>query len=125
MQTVDTLLNIAANMNALWAGVGSVAAVSAVGMLPRVGFRRAVTLALKSKLFNRPSAVSVRTAEKDLLLTEITLKEAGKYLVVMGPKGVGKTCLVQSALSGRSGVVTISVSHLPRLRAVFDSRYFR
>jgi ABC-type Mn2+/Zn2+ transport system ATPase subunit len=35
--------------------------------------------------------------------------EGGSYLVVTGPNGVGKSCILSTALHRRWGVVTISV----------------
>jgi hypothetical protein len=53
---------------------------------------------------------SDRKAEIDDLLRNLDTLEKGQYIVVMGGKGNGKSCLIQTALENMRGVVNVSVS---------------
>jgi hypothetical protein len=74
----------------------------------RVGPGRALSLALRSRLFRRPYPFTARTEELQELQELLTTKSSGQYIVVMGPKGVGKTVLVRSA-TATCGVVDVEV----------------
>jgi hypothetical protein len=107
------ILTALADMETLLAGssvVGLAAIGAAVG--PKVGFGRACTLALSSRLFSSllHNRRSVRQEEVQQVWGIVSNKlNGGIYLVVTGPKGVGKSCMLSTALHRRCGVVTISV----------------
>jgi hypothetical protein len=67
--------------------------VSAVGLIPRIGPGRAVWIALRSRFIFKSKPESLRFAEIKLIRNMIATKDFGQsYLVVIGEKGVGKTC---------------------------------
>ena len=95
--------------------VGTVMAMAApvvmgLGLVPRAGPGRAFTLALRSRFAPRPSPVSARVDEVAALHKMLAPTEPARYAVVLGPKGVGKTCVVQAALQRTCGVVVVQVS---------------
>jgi hypothetical protein len=71
-----------------------------VGLAPRLGSGRAFSIALRSRFALKPNPESVRFAEIKLLRSKITdMDVAQRYMVVTGEKGVGKTCLLNTAIS--------------------------
>lgn len=83
-------------------------AVSAAGLIPRIGPGRAVWIALRSRFAFKPIPESLRFAEIKLLKSRIVDKDFGQgYLVVTGEKGVGKTCLMNTVTSKTAGVITV------------------
>jgi GTPase SAR1 family protein len=83
-------------------------AVSAAGLIPRIGPGRAVWIALRSRFAFKPVPESLRSAEIKLLKSRIADKDFGQgYLVVTGEKGVGKTCLMNTVTSKTVGVITV------------------
>ena len=90
--------------------VASVAAfAAALGVVPRLGPGRALALGLASRLFRRAAVASARTADVAVLRSLLAASCRGQYIVVAGPKGVGKSCAVASATQLTSGVVTVRV----------------
>eukprot|EP00993_Chasmostoma_nieuportense_P000973 NODE_1894_length_1343_cov_14.059211_g1799_i0.p1 GENE.NODE_1894_length_1343_cov_14.059211_g1799_i0~~NODE_1894_length_1343_cov_14.059211_g1799_i0.p1 ORF type:complete len:428 (-),score=89.54 NODE_1894_length_1343_cov_14.059211_g1799_i0:59-1291(-) len=86
------------------------AASTAVLPLPRVGPGRALGLAVRS-YFAKLREISIRQAEIRSLQDRLgTLSDSDDYLVVYGPNGVGKTCLLRTALRHTLGVVYVVVS---------------
>ncbi len=63
----------------------------------RVGPGRALSLVLRSQLSWQPDPFTVRTEELQKLQERLMTKGSDQYIIVMGPKGVGKTVLVRSA----------------------------
>jgi hypothetical protein len=55
---------------------------------------------------------SHRKAEINVLLNHLKNLEEGQYVVVVGGKGIGKSCLIRTALEKKRGVVNIRVSTL-------------
>ena len=97
-------------------GIATFAAVSAgpaaigLGLVPRAGPGRALALALRSRLVRAPSPQSARAADLLALRDTLASTSPGRYVVVQGPKGVGKTCVVETALQRTCGVVVIEVA---------------
>ena len=94
--------------------VASMAAITApsaalAGLAPRIGPLRAVVLALSSR-FSRAQDQSQRAAELRALRSTLSATQRDQYVVVSGPKGVGKTCLVDTALQFSFGVVSVRVA---------------
>ena len=83
-------------------------AVSAAGLIPRIGPGRAVWIALRSRFAFKPVPESLRLAEINLLKRKIADKDFGQgYLVVTGENGVGKTCLLNTVTSKTAGVINV------------------
>ncbi|KAI3641174.1 hypothetical protein MIR68_000780 [Amoeboaphelidium protococcarum] len=83
-------------------------AVSAAGLVSRIGPGRAVWLALRSRVAFKPNPQSIRREEIAILKSKLADKDFGQsYLVVTGEKGVGKTCLLNTATSKTAGVIRV------------------
>ena len=108
-QTIMDLIGTAANLKTV-IGLGGTGftVLSSLGALPKVGCGRAVILHFQSK-FRSTSPYSVRAMEIKFLRSKLESFGRGRYLVVTGGKGLGKTCLIDSVLNRYGGVVTISV----------------
>ena len=108
-QTIMDFIGTTASLKTL-IGLGGTGftVLSNLGALPKVGCGRATTLHFKSK-FRAASPYSVREKEVKFLRSKLESFGRGRYLVVTGGKGLGKTCLTDSVLSRYGGVVTISV----------------
>ena len=66
-------------------------------MIPRAGPGRAAWIALRSRFISSTEPQSIRREEIKNLTEAIQSKcFAQKYVVVSGPKGVGKSCLVDT-----------------------------
>lgn len=91
--------------------LGPVTALGAgAGVLPRAGPARALALALRSRLTWAQPA-SQRLADVAALRASLLVgSAASQYLVVRGPKGVGKSCVVATATQHRCGVVAVDVA---------------
>lgn len=88
----------------------STVTVFAAGLVPRIGPMRALFLGA-SPLYTRIEAVSQRTAQVTALQELLrNTRGHGFYCVVQGPRGVGKTCLVDTALRWVPGVVLVKVA---------------
>lgn len=77
----------------------------------RIGPLRAVSLALKSKLIGSPNGgvKSIRFSqigELNRLLNNVT---RDYYIVVEGPKGIGKSTMIDTCLKGKYGVVRVTI----------------
>lgn len=83
--------------------------LSSGGLLPKVGIGRAMTLALRP-LFSSLDSKSVRIKEINALRRSLKLLSKGRYIVVTGGKGYGKSCLINTVVHRNFGVVNISVS---------------
>ena len=103
-------MNEVLSESALFAIIGSsLVALSAAGLLPKVGLGRAGVLGLKS-VARSLRTKSIRHDEVQKVRNVLSNLSRGCYLVVTGPNDVGKTCLVSTALHRRFGVTTIDVS---------------
>ncbi len=104
MEYLSSVLGIAASVAALAAPPAAV-----VGLIPRLGPGRAAVLALASRLFLRASPASQRALDVHRLRVMLATARKDQYVVVAGPKGVGKTCLVETATQFACGVVAVRV----------------
>ncbi len=84
-------------------------ALSAAGVLPRVGLLSALRLGWKS-YFKSVSPVSARKNEVEKLNELLRRIHKGNYISIIGERGMGKTCLINTALRRQHGVINISVS---------------
>ena len=107
----DIVSLVADSKAILGVGAGGLALVSVAGVIPRVGFVRALTLGYKS-YFKTTHPLSVRKSEIQCLNSFIHWLEKGSYIIVTGGKGYGKSCLIDTTLNRHLGVVKISVSYL-------------
>jgi hypothetical protein len=89
-------------------GVGTLALVSAAG-LPLVGPGRALTLGWRS-YFKSTHPMSVRSSDVNELKYFLVRMKRGSFITYTGGKGLGKSCLIDTALNRLVGVVKISVS---------------
>jgi hypothetical protein len=80
------------------------------GAVPKAGVGRAVGLALRSMVFFGPALKSVRIDKVLQLRTAWKDLPREQYIVVHGPKGAGKTTVVNTALAHMPGVVHVRVS---------------
>lgn len=125
MEALASALSMAASLAALAAPPAALA----LGIVPRLGPGRATALALASR-FSRAATTSQRTGDVQHLHSMLACLRRDQYIVVAGPKGVGKTCIVETATLGRFGVVTVGVapgtSHSAILSDVFTAltRYY-
>ncbi len=81
------------------AAIASFAGPTAFGFLLVLpaGQGLALALALRSRLARAPSPQSARAANVLALRDTLASTSQGRYVVVQGPKGVGKTCVVETA----------------------------
>ena len=99
----------------LWANhslattIGGTATLAAYVLSIRVGPGRAISLALRSRLFRRANPMTARTEELQRLHNTLALKHQDEYVVVTGPRGVGKAVFVRSA-TATWGVVDVDVA---------------
>ena len=101
-----------ANIATITASVAAILAppvIVAAGVVPRVGPLRALVLGLSSRIFLRANPVSQRTQEVASLRSFLASKHKDQYGIVAGPKGIGKTCVVDTATEATSGVVSVGV----------------
>lgn len=83
-----------------------------LGLFPRAGPGRALSLALTSKLMNKaPKHPCVRAAEKAALIQMVKCSGPQAYIVVVGNKGLGKSTMIKDAFSHRSGVINVDIDH--------------
>jgi hypothetical protein len=109
LHITNYIVSLAAGIKAIIGGAGGLALISAAGVIPRVGFGRAITLGWRS-YFRTTSPLSVRKSEIQQLNDSILCMEKGSYITVIGGKGNGKSCLIDTTLNRHFGVVKISVS---------------
>ena len=105
METLTHVFSIVASI----AVIAAPPAAVALGAVPRLGPGRALALGLASRLFTRAAVASARTADVAALRGMLAASCRGQYVVVAGPKGVGKSCVVASATEAACGVVTVRV----------------
>ena len=106
MAALDTLANIATILS-FCAGAAVISAP--LGLIPRAGPGRALVLALRPLLAALPSPQSVRTSDVAALRRKLAANSVQRYVVVQGPKGVGKSCVIDTALQRTCGVLFVEV----------------
>lgn len=77
----------------------------------RIGPLRSVSLALKSKLIGGPNGgvKSIRFSQIGDLNMLLNNVMRDFYIVVNGPKGVGKSTMIDTCLKGKKGVVRVTI----------------
>lgn len=77
----------------------------------RIGPLRAVSLALKSKLIGGPNdgVKSIRDSQIGDLNRFLKNVTRDFYIVVKGPKGIGKSTMIDTCLKGKRGVVRVTI----------------
>jgi putative protein kinase ArgK-like GTPase of G3E family len=109
----DSLSQILSNLSDVKAilGIGTASgiALSAVGIAPKVGVGRSLILALKSTLSFK-STPSARKVDMKILSQNLNTLSDGTYILVTGGKGFGKSCLIQTALHRKFGVIFTTAS---------------
>ncbi len=112
MALADTITVITEVIKA-WGGpavaisIGGTAAVSVWG--PRIGPLRALVFGLRSRYFLHARRTSQRTDEVERVRAMLALPEKDRYTVVVGQKGVGKSCIVDTLIEGLPGVAVVGV----------------
>lgn len=82
--------------------------LSVSGFFPKIGPGRALWIGIRSRFALNAYPESIRFQDLERVKSYIFDKNFGQgYLVVTGQKGVGKTCLVNTALNKTSGVIRI------------------
>ena len=107
----DMVSLVADSKTILSVGAGSLALISASGIIPRVGLVRALSLGFKS-YFKTTYPLSAMKSDINKLSDLLLWMKKGSYITVTGVKGNGKTCLIDTTLNRHLGVVKISVSCL-------------
>lgn len=84
---------------------------AAFGLVPRLGPGRAIFLALSSFRPVLPfcAVASHRIGDVATLRAMLSSEHSDQYIVVSGPKGIGKSSIVKSALQSTLGVVIVRV----------------
>jgi hypothetical protein len=91
-------------------GIGAaVTIMSSTGVVPKVGVGRAFVLAW-SPVFSSLPTRCIRNFDIKKLQNTLDSLAGGSYMVVTGGKGFGKSCMIQTALHRRLGVINVGVS---------------
>ena len=107
--SVKDIVSLVADSKAiLGVGAGGLALGSVAGFIPRVGLVRALSLGFKS-YFTTTYPLSARKSEIKNLNDSILGMKKGSYITIIGGKGNGKSCLIDTTLNHHCGVVKISV----------------
>jgi hypothetical protein len=109
MSSLKDAVSLVADSKAILGGAGGLALFSLAGAIPRVGFVRALNVGWRS-YFKKTYPLSVRGDEIKRLDNTVTSLDRGSYITVIGGKGNGKSCLIDTTLNRHYGVVKISVS---------------
>jgi hypothetical protein len=98
-------------------GVGIYSSLSLAGILPKFGLGRAASLGVKSFVtFRPPQDKECVRVEEMKAFRSIFSRLNGKsiaathYAVVVGPKGVGKTVLIDSVLKSKAGLMDVTIA---------------
>jgi hypothetical protein len=95
-----------------WPVASLVIGGSATGALPRVGPLRAMGLAIFSRIFKSKPVFppSIRQDLVDTIRARLHATTPGSVVCVMGPKGVGKSCIVfNSVINKQYGVLRVDL----------------
>ena len=99
-----------ASLTSVRASAAAAMSLAATGLAPRLGPGRAIALAARSRFSAEGTRPSQRSSEVTHLRTMTANAAADHYCVVVGPKGVGKTCIVDTATSRTWGVVRVDAN---------------
>ncbi|KAI3653473.1 hypothetical protein MP228_001420 [Amoeboaphelidium protococcarum] len=99
---------------------GGVTMASISGIMPRIGPGRAISLAFRSKVAPYHGELSNRTELISQLLS-LSKHRPHNYVVVTGPQGVGKSCLIDTTFRHSSGVFRIGVQSGQDADAIVDA----
>jgi hypothetical protein len=105
MESLSQVVPIIASL----AAIAAPPAAALAGLVPRLGPMRAIVLALSTR-FRRAQDVSQRVDDVRTLHSMLSSVQKAQYVIVSGPKGVGKTCLVDTTLQYTVGVVSVRVA---------------
>lgn len=103
----DIAMVIADSKAILGLGAGGLALITTSRAMPRFGLVRAFTLGWGS-YFKTTYPLSVRKLEINQLNDSLQIMQRGSYITIIGRKGTGKTCLVDTTLNRQHGVVKFS-----------------
>jgi hypothetical protein len=118
MESLSQVVTIVASL----AAIAAPPAALAIGLVPRLGPMRAIVLALSTR-FRRAQDVSQRTNELHMLRSMLSSSQKAQYVIVSGPKGVGKTCLVDTTLQYTFGVVSVRVAAGANTKEILADTY--
>ena len=108
--TESLLSNLASLKTILGVGAAGGAILASLGTLPKVGVGRALVVGIKS-LFSTLSSESVRTKQIRALKSDLENLPKGKYILITGGKGYGKSCMIDTCLHRTFGVVKVGVRY--------------
>ena len=100
--------------------VGGATVASISGIAPRLGPGRALSIAVRSKVTPYRGELSVRN-ELIPQLISMSKYRRQNYVVVTGPKGTGKSCLVDTAFRNTCGVSRVDVEAAMTKREIVDA----
>jgi hypothetical protein len=84
-------------------------AASSLGIIPRIGPVRALTLAFRSKIRGSHHPISQRIQDIHNLKEELKIMEKEEYIAITGAKGIGKSCIVNTVTRYTCGVISVQV----------------
>lgn len=87
---------------------GVISVAGSLWYIFRRGPYRAIKLGISSMRWKAP-VHSIRAREIEQVKSKLAYSGIEDFVVVVGPKGVGKTCIVDTALEKRPGVLRLSV----------------
>jgi hypothetical protein len=83
--------------------------LSVAGIAPKVGVDRSIILALNSTL-SILSTSPARKFDMVILCRKLNALSRGQYILVTGGKGFGKSCLIETILHRKFGVIYATAS---------------
>ena len=110
LEPVLQLATSIASLTSVHASAAAASGLAAAGLAPRLGPGRAIALAVRSRFSAVGTRPSQRSSEVTHLRTMTANAAADHYCIVVGPKGVGKTCIVDTATSHAWGVVRVDAN---------------
>jgi hypothetical protein len=98
-----------------WIAAGGATVWGYTAVFAKAGPVRALLIALRSRLFFNPTLTSVRFEDAARLREMLEKMDALQishqaYIVVGGPKGIGKTVLIDSVLKRKAALVVVEVA---------------
>ena len=90
----------------------------------RVGLFRAVKFFVSTWRRNKPYVRSIRSKEVEDLTQTLKILKRGDYIIVQGPNGVGKTCLVETVIANRPAAISVRASPGASSDAIEQNVYY-